>query len=178
MRSFLTPVASLRTSLQEEGGRPIIWLRARHCRQSNDTSVCIFVSSISLCLLGNYLTTISIGSIYKGVIIRNDRYMGTVSDCTKRVERGNSYEVWEGFGPYAGWKWEVVMKFQHDEEYPVDAKWGCYVTNEANPEGYYEEVFVRDVKRSARCRFSRCKKKSVPITNAWKVSSRVIAPKE
>ncbi len=67
--------------------------------------------------------------------------------CSKTRKRGDPYEVWEN--PRAGWRWEVLKKWQADDDKPY-ARWFCFVTSPMCPEGEMGDVYVSEIKDNAR----------------------------
>lgn len=49
--------------------------------------------------------------------------------CNKIREVNNPYEVWVGFGNFAGWEWRVLKKYQSPEKEAQNpfARWFCAV---------------------------------------------------
>jgi hypothetical protein len=63
--------------------------------------------------------------------------------CGKTRKVGNPYEVWKS--PDGTWKWEVLKKYQVDDNKPF-GRWFCFVTSPYCPDGEYGDVYVGDVK--------------------------------
>ena len=65
--------------------------------------------------------------------------------CAKTVKRENAYEVWQA----GDWTWYVLKKWQADDSKPF-ARWFCDVVTPICPNGEMGDVYVSDIKRSAR----------------------------
>ena len=62
----------------------------------------------------------------------------------KTRPKENPYEVWEA----NGWTWNVLKKWQVDDEKPY-ARWFCFVTSPYCPEGEYGDTYVAEIKSVA-----------------------------
>ena len=76
------------------------------------------------------------------------RRKGMKNECAKMRDKNNPYEIWQG----GGWTWEVLKKYQREDleaknEY---ARWFCNVISPYCPDGEMGDVYVRDIKSSAR----------------------------
>ena len=62
----------------------------------------------------------------------------------KTRPKENPYEVWEA----NGWTWNVLKKWQVDDEKPY-TRWFCFVTSPYCPEGEYGDTYVAEIKSVA-----------------------------
>ena len=70
----------------------------------------------------------------------------TANPCLKERKVGNPYEVWVS----GDWTWNVLKKWQADDNKPY-ARWFCHVvTPMTGPSGDLGDVYVQDIKRNAR----------------------------
>ena len=67
--------------------------------------------------------------------------------CGKTRSRENAYEVWSNLD--RSWTWYVLKKWQADDEKPY-ARWFCAVVSPFTPEGEMGDVYVSEIKSSAR----------------------------
>lgn len=69
--------------------------------------------------------------------------------CGKTVKPEDAYEVWKNA---SGWTWYVLKKYQSPEQEALNpyARWFCLVKSPYVPEGEMGDVYVRDIKSSAR----------------------------
>jgi hypothetical protein len=69
--------------------------------------------------------------------------------CLKTRPKDQPYEVWKGgMMGEDGWTWNVLKKWQVDDEKPF-ARWFCFVTSPFCPEGEYGDVYVKDIESCA-----------------------------
>lgn len=69
------------------------------------------------------------------------------NECGKTRPANNPYEVWQSFD--GTWTWNVLKKWQADDNKPY-ARWFCNVVTPIVPEGELGDVYVKDIKSSAR----------------------------
>jgi len=67
--------------------------------------------------------------------------------CAKTVKRGFAYEVWATAD--GSWTWYVLKKWQADDD-QLYARWFCDVVTPMCPNGEMGDVYVQEIKRSAR----------------------------
>jgi hypothetical protein len=67
--------------------------------------------------------------------------------CAKTRKPDQPYEVWQSFD--GTWKWLVLKKWQADDDKPY-ARWFCKVITPIVPDGEMGDVYVSDIKSSAR----------------------------
>lgn len=74
--------------------------------------------------------------------------MITKNNCAKTVTRDNAYEVWRA----GDWTWFVLKKYQSPEKEATNsyARWFCDVVTPFCPEGEMGDVYVSEIKQSAR----------------------------
>jgi hypothetical protein len=66
--------------------------------------------------------------------------------CGKTRPVSDPYEVW--VSPDGLWRWEVLKKWQADDNKPY-ARWFCNVKTPFVPHGEMGDVYVSDIKRMA-----------------------------
>lgn len=66
--------------------------------------------------------------------------------CAKTRPKTEPYEVWQS--PDGSWTWNVLKKWQADDEKPY-ARWFCNVVTPIVPEGEMGDVYVREIKQHA-----------------------------
>jgi len=71
----------------------------------------------------------------------------TKNPCAKTRPSNNPYEIWESFD--GSWKWHVLKKWQIDDSKPY-ARWFCKVYSPFVLEGEMGDVYVYEIKNSAR----------------------------
>jgi hypothetical protein len=65
--------------------------------------------------------------------------------CAKTRPATNPYETWTN----GEWTWKVLKKCQADDNKPF-ARWFCLVTSPFCPDGEMGDVYVAEIKNSAR----------------------------
>ena len=65
--------------------------------------------------------------------------------CGKLRPKDRPYEIWSD----GSWTWNVLKKWQADDDKPF-ARWFCNVVTPIVPEGEMGDVYVKDIKSSAR----------------------------
>jgi hypothetical protein len=70
------------------------------------------------------------------------------NECGKMRKRGDAYEVWQGTGQLSSWRWEVLKKWQADDDKPY-ARWFCDVYTPIVPDGEMGDVYVEEIKKYA-----------------------------
>lgn len=67
------------------------------------------------------------------------------NECAKTRPTSNPYEVWQ----YGNWTWNVLKKWQVDDDKPY-ARWFCQViTPMTGPDGDLGDVYVADIREHA-----------------------------
>ena len=73
--------------------------------------------------------------------------VSTKNLCAKTRKRGDPYEVWRSYD--GTWTWNVLKKWQTNDDKPY-ARWFCDVVTPICPNGEMGDVYVSEIKSSAR----------------------------
>lgn len=69
------------------------------------------------------------------------------NECGKTRPADSPYETWAT--PDGSWRWDVLKKHQVDDDKPY-ARWFCNVTSPYCPSGEMGDVYVSEIKGTAR----------------------------
>jgi len=71
-------------------------------------------------------------------------------NTNQRLKQNKPIEVWQSYD--GSWTWEVYRKYQKPEREAENyyARWFCKVKTPIVPEGEIGDVYVREIKASAR----------------------------
>lgn len=72
------------------------------------------------------------------------------NNCAKTRPKDQPYEVWKGREgtQYEGWTWNVLKKWQADDDKPY-GRWFCNVVTPFMPNGEMGDVYVAEIKAQA-----------------------------
>ncbi|MDO8604472.1 MAG: hypothetical protein Q7K40_03705 [bacterium] len=68
------------------------------------------------------------------------------NEFAKLRPKSDPYEVWTGFGPFAGYVWKVLKKYQQDDFAP-GSKYKCLEECPSKPNGKVVDIGVWDLKK-------------------------------
>ena len=100
----------------------------------------------------NTIPSLTIGAVLEDKLARAAKLARDAKDpgprrgknpCAKTRDKDHPYEVWRN---NAGWTWNVLKKWQVNDDKPF-ARWFCYVVSPFASE--YGDVYVKDIKANA-----------------------------